>query len=129
MYFVTTKSNAYRHISVPPNVSMCSSPITVNESTDVACMCKAERGNTPKLPSVTWYKDGKQIGNVGKGMRDLKLTNVNRNDAGLYTCKANSYGLMQEKSIQVNVNCKYYFQTDCLQGIKNIACLKSSHLK
>ena len=89
-------------------MSVCSSPIAVNESTNVACMCKAERGNTPEAPSVAWYnKDGKQIGGVGKEVKELNFSNVGRRDAGRYTCKTDSYGSKQEKSIQVTVNCKF----------------------
>ena len=89
-------------------MTVCSSPITVNESTNVECMCKAERANTPEPPSVAWYdKDGNRIGAVGKGMKELKLTNVSRNHAGPYICKADSYGLNQERPFQININCKY----------------------
>ena len=70
-------------------------------------MCKAERDNTPEPPSVTWCdKDGKQIGGVSRGMKELNLNNVARNEAETFTCKADSYGLKQNKSIQVTVNCK-----------------------
>ena len=103
-------------------MSVCSSAITVNESSNVTCLCKAERDNTPEAPSVTWYdEDGNQISGVGEGMKELNLNNIKRNQAGRYTCKADSYGLKQENSIQVNVNCKYiacvlvpnHFQRKC----------------
>ena len=89
-------------------MSVCSSPITANESMNIACMCKAERDNTPEPPSVAWYdEDDKQIGYVGKGIKELNLNNVNRTHTGTYTCKVDSYGLKQNKSINLTVNCKY----------------------
>jgi hypothetical protein len=85
----------------------CSDPTRVNEGSNLTCVCRREGGNPPA--NLTWDKDGKQIGNASYGENRLTLTNVNKNDNGIYTCIAQSYTLKDEKSIEVKVrlNCKY----------------------
>ena len=90
----------------------CSSPVTVNESDNVTCVCRGKSGNPPA--NVTWYKDGIQIGGTGKEKQTLTLRNVNRADSGTYKCVAQSHiNATDEKSIKVIVifNCKYMIDT------------------
>ena len=83
----------------------CSNPVTVNEGNDRICVCTSKDGKPPGR--VTWYRDGKQIGNANYGENKLPLTNVTKRDSGNYSCKAQRYTLRDEKSIEVKVNCKY----------------------
>jgi hypothetical protein len=85
----------------------CPSHITLNEGDGFTCVCTSEGRNPPA--NLTWYKYGKQIGNASYGENRLTLINVNKNNNGIITCKAQSYTLKDEKSIEVKVrlNCKY----------------------
>ena len=79
----------------------CSSPIKINEGENLTCECRGEGGNPPA--NVTWYKDGKQIGEVRYEINLLNLTNVNEEDSGTYKCVVQSYTLKDQKSIEVIV--------------------------
>ena len=62
-------------------------------------------------PNITWTKGkpGNQ-GNTGvveKG-KVLSITNINRNNAGEYTCTAyNGFGKPENQTVYVNVTCEY----------------------
>ena len=86
----------------------CSSPITVDEDNDLICLCKGENGNPPA--DVVWYdKNDNPIGQKENEQKTLVLRSVTEADSGTYTCQAQSYTLMDEKSIDIKVslNCKY----------------------
>ena len=83
----------------------CSDRATVNEGDDFTCVCQSQGGNPPA--NLTWYKDGAQIGKTSFGENILTLTNVTKQDSGRYTCKAQSYTLVDEKSFELIVRCKY----------------------
>ena len=90
----------------------CSSSITVKEDHDLICLCKDENKNPPG--DVIWYdKNGNAIGQKEKEQKTLVLRSVTKADGGAYTCKAKSYTLMDEKSIETKVspNCKHYLCT------------------
>ena len=99
------------YISGEPTVTVnCSSLITVNENHDLICLCKDENGNPPA--NVIWYdKNDNLIGQKEKEQKTLVLRSVTEADSGIYTCKAQSHTLMDEKSTEVKVNCKYYLFT------------------
>ena len=97
----------------------CSSPITVKEDHDLICLCKGENRNPPA--DAIWYDNkGDFIGVPEKESKTLVLRSVTEADSGTYTCKAQSYTLIDEKSIEVKVNCKYYLFTSqllrCIYG-------------
>ena len=84
------------------------SNLTLNEGDDFICECKGLGGNPPA--SVTWYKDGKNIGKTRTEVQLLTLMNVDETDNGTYKCVAESYPNVMyrdEKSIRVDVRCKY----------------------
>ena len=86
----------------------CSSPIKLNESDDVICLCRGEGGNPPA--NVTWSKDDNQIGGIGTENKTLILNNVNGTHNGTYKCEARSYvndDYVDAKYIDVLVRCKY----------------------
>jgi hypothetical protein len=85
--------------------------LTLNEGDDFICKCQGLGGNPPA--SVTWYKDGtqiRQIGKIGTEKQILTLLKVDETDSGTYKCVAESYPSVMyrdEKSIRVYVRCKY----------------------
>ena len=87
----------------------CSNPITVDEDHNLICLCEGENGNPPA--DVIWYdKNSNPIGQEEKEQKSLVLRNVTVADSGTYTCKAQSYTSIDEKSFEVKVlpNCKYF---------------------
>ena len=91
-------------LDVPTVTVNCSSLITINEGDDVTCECKDEGGNPPA--DVTWFKDGKQIGEIGKKKKTITLSNVDKTASGRYKCVAQSHTLTDERSIEIIVYCK-----------------------
>ena len=80
----------------------CSTSVTLNEGQDLTCLCKGENGNPPAV--VMWYNEDPMIGQKEKENKALVLRNLTKTDIGTYTCKAQSYTLVDEKSIKVKVN-------------------------
>jgi hypothetical protein len=97
----------------------CSNPITVNEGDNVTCVCRGEGGNPPA--NVTWYKDGVQIGGTGKEEQTLTLSNVSRTYSGTYMCvaRSNINEFVDEKSIEIRLNCKYITDTQVKHDYKH----------
>ena len=97
------------YISEKPSVTFtCSRSNKVIQSDDFTCICRGEGGNPPA--EVTWFKEGKQIGEIGTKNQTLFLSNVDGKSSGTYTCEAQSYPsdeFIDEKSIVVEVVCKY----------------------
>ena len=92
----------------PPTVTInCSSPLIVNEGSDLTCLCEAKGGKPPA--DVTWEKDGvPEPGGSGKEQKILTRINVSVEDSGTYTCVTKSYTLTNNiNSIEVNVYGKY----------------------
>ena len=62
-------------------------------------------------PNITWTKEkpGNQ-GNTGVAQEGkvLTVTNINRTDAGTFTCTAyNGFGKPENQTVYVNVTCEY----------------------
>ena len=80
----------------------CSNPTIVNKRDDVICLCEGKGGRP--TANVTWYdKNGNQMPETGMENQTLILRNVSGTHNGTYTCKAQSYTLIDEKSIKVEV--------------------------
>ena len=62
-------------------------------------------------PSITWTKE--KPGNQGKTVvvqegKVLNITNINRTDAGTFTCTAdNGFGKPEKRTVHLNVTCEY----------------------
>ena len=97
------------YISDRPNVTInCPSSFLVNESSNFSCLCKGENGYP--AATVKWIKDGVVVEGPSSLQVTLSRDNVTAADDGTYTCEAESFTLVDEKSIKVkvNLNCKYY---------------------
>jgi len=77
--------------------------MTVKEKQDITLPCKAT-GFPP--PVITWYKDGKVIGEERKQFkkRHLEIKNIAFEDHGVYTCTAEN--LLGRVQLSVNVTVK-----------------------
>ena len=102
----------------------CPSSFSVNESSDFSCLCKGENGYP--TATVKWIKDGVVVEGPSSLQVLLPRYNVNAADDGTYTCEAESFTLVTNKSINVklNLNCKCYMLVS--QIMQNIS---SSYLK
>ena len=104
----TIKASLEKPTTEKPNATIdCPSVISVNEDDNVTCLCKGEGGNPPA--TVTWYKDGVQVGNSRQEEQLLTLRNINETDNGTYKCIARSHDIADDISVEiiVNPNCKY----------------------
>jgi len=90
----------------PHFVSKPSPYMTVKEKQDVTLPCKAT-GFPP--PVITWYKDGKVIGEERKQFkkRHLEIKNIVFEDHGVYTCTAENLLGRVQLSVNVTVKGKY----------------------
>ena len=93
---------------VPLNITGIRGEPTVLEGNNLQLTCEAL--SRPK-PNITWTKDkpGNQ-GNTGvvQEGKVLTITNINRTDAGTFTCTAyNGFGKPENQTVYVNVTCEY----------------------
>ena len=65
--------------------------------------CKA---SGKPLPDVAWIRNG-VLESSGKKAAFLKFHNINRTDAGQYTCRANNSAEVTSIDTTVVVHCKY----------------------
>ena len=85
------------------NVHGISGETTVLEDRDLNLTCNAS--GLPK-PTINWTKE--KPGNLVKQGKVLTIKNINRNDAGDYTCTAdNGFGKPENQTVYVNVTCEY----------------------
>ena len=88
----------------PIATTNCSRVTSLIEGESITCLCNSTNGNPP--PTASW-----SIGNrvVGEGYlkTNLSLTSVGKEDNGTYICKVRSHNLTDEKSVHMNVACKY----------------------
>ena len=97
--------NYFDFITEKPNATTNCSQTSLNEGTDITCLCYSTSGSPP--PTASWFKDGKMIGDVGYMKKELLLKSVTKEDSGTYVCKVRSYSLTDDKSVQVIVKCTY----------------------
>ena len=58
------------------------------------------------LPDVAWIRNG-VLESSGKKATSLKFDNINRTDAGQYTCRANNSVEVTSINTAIVVHCKY----------------------
>ena len=81
---------------------------TVLEGDNLQLICEASSRVEPK---ITWTKE--KPGNQGNTVvvqegKVLTITNINRTDAGKFTCTAyNGFGKTENQTVYVNVACEY----------------------
>ena len=92
---------------MPAKVTNVIGEPTVREGTNLQLICEAT--GKPK-PNITWTKvleNGSKTG-VPHQEAFLNLTNINRNDSGLFDCTAyNGFGNPDSQAVNVDVTCKY----------------------
>ena len=87
---------------VPTNISGIKGEPTVLEGDNLQLICEA---SNHVEPNITWTKGNTSVVQVGKV---LNITNIDRSDAGAFTCTAyNGFGKPENRTIYVNVTCKY----------------------
>ena len=75
------------------------------EGSNATITCKAS-GKPP--PYVSWIRNG-VLESSGKKAASLEFDNINRTDAGQYTCQANNSMEVTSINTTIVVHCKYYF--------------------
>ena len=75
------------------------------EGSNATITCKAS-GKPP--PYVAWIRNG-VLESSGKEAASLEFNNINRTDAGQYTCQANNSMEVTSINTTIVVHCKYYF--------------------
>ena len=73
------------------------------EGSSVTMTCKA---SGKPLPDVAWIRNG-ELESSGKKAANLVLDNINRSDAGQYTCRANNSVEVTSINTTIVVHCKY----------------------
>ena len=97
---------------VPTNISGIRGEPTVLEGDNLQLICEVL---SRVEPNITWTKE--KPGNQGKtGVvqvgKVLNITNIDRSDAGTFTCTAyNGFGKPENRTVYVNVTCKYALKT------------------
>ena len=96
---------------VPINISGIRGEPTVLEGDNLQLICEA---SSQLEPNIIWTKEkpGNLQGNtvVLQEEKMLNITNINRTDAGNYTCTAyNGFGKQESRTVYVNVTCEYGF--------------------
>ena len=93
---------------VPLNITGIRGESTVPEGSNLQLICEALSQVEPK---ITWTKE--KVGNQGNTSvvqegKVLTITNINRTDAGTFTCTAyNGFGKPEKQTVYVNVICEY----------------------
>ena len=115
---------------VPTNISGIRGEPTILEGDNLQLICEA---SSHIEPNITWTKEkpgcqgNTSVVQVGKV---LNITNINRSDAGAFTCTAyNGFGKPENRTIYVNVTCKYALKTTvtnakqrCTLGFNVLCC-------
>ena len=93
---------------VPANITGIRGKLTIIEGNNLQLIYE---GLGRPEPNITWTKEkpGNQ-GNTGvvQEGKVLTITNINRSDAGTFTCTAyNGFGKPESQTVDVNVICEY----------------------
>ena len=107
---------------VPINIIGIRGEPSVFEGDNLHLTCEAL---SQLKPNITWTK--KKPGNQGNSVvvqegKVLKITNINRTDAGEYNCSAyNGFGKPENRTVYVNITCEL-----CIEKIIDL-CLTEMH--
>ena len=74
-----------------------------SEGSPVIITCEA---SGKPLPDVAWIRNG-ELESSGKKAAFLKFVNINRTDAGQYTCQANNSMEVTSVDTTIVVHCEY----------------------
>ncbi|XP_032334547.1 hemicentin-2 isoform X3 [Camelus ferus] len=100
---VSEAGEARRHFRLtvmdPPHIEDSGQPAELSLTPDAFLELLCDARGTP-TPNITWHKDGQALNRAG---RVLRVEGVQVNDAGLYTCLAQSPAGEVEKSFRVRV--------------------------
>ena len=77
--------------------------VSYNGGSVVSIKCEAT--GSPD-PDVRWIHNG-QVKSSGSRTDELTFSNINRANAGIYTCRANNSLGTTDKQLNLVVNCKY----------------------
>ena len=103
---------------VPTDDLEISGKTTVHEGSNLHLICNAS--GKPE-PNITWTKEkpgNQQNTVVVQEGKVLNITNINRTDAGNYTCTAyNGFGKPENQKVYVNVTCEYVLKK-CVNNVK-----------
>ena len=105
---------------VPTNITGSRGNQTVHEGDNLQLACEVL--GRPE-PNIAWTRE--EPGNQGNTFvvqegKVLTTTNVNRTDAGDYTCTAyNGFGKPENQTVYVTVTCKYGFKKKTLTNAKH----------
>ena len=78
--------------------------VSYNKGSPVNIRCEAS--GEPD-PDVQWIHNG-QVKSSGSTTAYLTFSAINKEDAGIYTCRANNSAGSTEKQLNLVVTCKYY---------------------
>ena len=94
---------------VPINITGIRGEPTVHEGNNLRLTCEAL--GQPK-PNITWSKEKAGKTGVVQEGKVLNITNINRIDAGTFTCTAyNGFGKPENQTVYVTVTCEYALKT------------------
>ena len=90
------------YLSEPPLINLSLGRKYYIEGSPVTIACKA---SGKPLPDVAWIRNG-VLESSGKKAAFLKFDNINRTDAGQYTCRANNSVEVTSIDTTISVHCK-----------------------
>ena len=74
---------------------------TVNETDTLELLCDVSESSP--TPTVIWYSpEGSQVATTA----DLRVTDIMRDQAGVYTCQITQMGAVLSANVTVTVQCK-----------------------
>ena len=90
---------------VPTKITGIKGEPTVLEGSNLQLTCEAS--GRPE-PNIAWSKENTGKTGVVQEGKVLTVTNINRTDAGTFTCTAyNGFGKPENRTVYVTVTCEY----------------------